>query len=279
MALLDPSTCVVFKQAVAGYPDLLGASGRIEALMTGSAGTKYHVRVDHRSEVVVVEARAVRKATKEEKQAANALVAKIAGKRRREGTPAGPTAAAVTTPVTAPAPPAPPPPAAAPPPPAKAEAPAFPPEHPTVYRTWEVGNWVGTKDAKSRYWLSTTDLRKLDVRSLGGGVGLGRPEYFYNPVHLERLAILTHGEAAYQAKRAKRAKRQAGEAASLQAAQARLAVAAAASTPLARPSVASASSSFSALTEDPELAGAARRYGGVAHIPLGTVIGGIPWGM
>ena len=134
MALLDPSTCVVFKQAVAGYPDLLGASGRIEALMTGSAGTKYHVRVDHRSEVVVVEARAVRKATKEEKQAANALVAKIAGKRRREGTPAGPIAAAVTTPVTAPAPPAPPPPAAAPPPPAKAEAPAFPPEHFTVYR-------------------------------------------------------------------------------------------------------------------------------------------------
>ena len=60
-------------------------------------------------------------------------------------------------------------------------------------RVWHVGGWVGTKETKSHYWLGTAKLRRLDVRSVGGGLGMGCPENFYNPQDLDRMAILTHG--------------------------------------------------------------------------------------
>lgn len=283
MALLEPGTRVTFKDAVPGYPELLGASGRIEALMTcGTKGvTKYHVRPDEGNSgvrvappgTVVVAAPVVRKATKAEEQAAKESSDRSAGKRRREGSPA-PAATMARTPVTAPTAPV----VASPP--SQEAATSFPPVLPTVFRETHVGDWVGTQEAKSRYWLSTADLKKLDVRSLGGGVGIGRPQYFYDPEDLEKLAILTHGPAAYEVKRAKRAKRNANRqaAASAHASAPNMAIAHWTSA-LPRPlSSASAPSSW-APTQDPYLAAAARRYGGMKHIPLGTEIGGIPWGM
>ena len=85
-----------------------------------------------------------------------------------------------------------------------------------MHRTSVVGDWIGTKEARSDYWLGTAELRQLAVRSVGGGVGCGRPEYFYNPDDLERMAILMHGQEGYFAKRAKRGKRAAAYAARLE---------------------------------------------------------------
>jgi len=269
--MLALRTFVVFQKGVPGYPELEGQCGSVKAVLSGSGGTRYHIRVEsssiHYREVVVVNADVVRKATASEKPATRKIT---------KGRPAGPSpgqkrlrdstaspAVASTVPggsaatqsllsrrhkateawegkgetraadmegekesradapkeasvlevallqagreaaVDAAAKRVPP----------EAKPASFPPEQPAVHRVWEVGGWVGTKEAKSQYWLGTAELRRLDVRSVGGGLDMGRPENFYNPKDLERMAILTHGADSYAAKSAKRAKRTAAAAA------------------------------------------------------------------
>ena len=78
---------------------------------------------------------------------------------------------------------------------------------PKAYRTWDEGDWIGTKEAKQDFFLEPRDLASLDVKSVGGGVGCGRPSNFYNPEDLRRAAIHKFGEEGFKKKQAARDKR------------------------------------------------------------------------
>ena len=69
-------------------------------------------------------------------------------------------------------------------------------------------NWVGSTEAKSDFFLTSDDLRLLNVQSLGGGIGCGRPMNFYDPVELKAAAIRKHGEAGFAKKQESRTKRE-----------------------------------------------------------------------
>lgn len=71
-----------------------------------------------------------------------------------------------------------------------------------------VYNWLDSNEAKAQYFLTPEDLRFLNVQSVGGGIGCGRPTNYYNPKELEAAAIRKHGEAGFKAKKEARKKRE-----------------------------------------------------------------------
>lgn len=71
-----------------------------------------------------------------------------------------------------------------------------------------VYNWLDSNEAKAQYFLTPEDLRFLNVQSVGGGIGCGRPTNYYNPKELEAAAIRKHSEAGFKAKKEARKKRE-----------------------------------------------------------------------
>jgi hypothetical protein len=72
----------------------------------------------------------------------------------------------------------------------------------------EALNLIGTADAKSDFFLTPADLRFLNVRTIGGGLGCGAPMKFYEPSELRVAAIRKYGEAGFQKKLESRQKRE-----------------------------------------------------------------------
>jgi hypothetical protein len=85
------------------------------------------------------------------------------------------------------------------------------PEPPQMNDMYVLHNWVGSTEAKSEYFLTPDDLRFLNYHSMGGGVGVGAPMKFYDPVELKAAAIRKHGDAGFASKRAARKKREANK--------------------------------------------------------------------
>jgi len=67
---------------------------------------------------------------------------------------------------------------------------------------------VDTNTAKQQFFLKPADLAPLDRESVGGGVGCGRPSWFYKHADLEQAALRKHGHVGLEKKRAARRKRE-----------------------------------------------------------------------
>jgi len=97
-------------------------------------------------------------------------------------------------------------------PPAAAAARPPSPEPEPLDEMFVLHNWVGTVEAKSDYFLTPDDLRSLkygvEMTSIGGGVGIGRPMNFYDPKALKAAAVRKHGEAGFKKKQEARKKRE-----------------------------------------------------------------------